>query len=370
MKYLIFLLAVNLVFGCVKEYSVPGMKYDDILVIDGMLIDNNTATVKISRTFNTIQKNPEVVSGAEVYITDSDGKVLKLSEDLNDAGTYRADPEEIDVQVGKSYQLTVKQNGNTYTSSDETMNAAPDVENLGFVKSAQNDGVWVVASTTGQDDGTRYFAWSYEETWKSITPFVSTRPIHKSVCFVNNKSVGIFFSNTAALSKNQLKNEKVYFIDFMNQRLSARYSTMINVYSISRDSYTYLEHIRKINNDNGGIFDPIPSSMNGNLICSDASVPVIGNFQVSASLQKRLYIDRSELGPNIVVGLGMKRCQLDCLGLSPQLDSMIKANWYIMDTVSNCGVRISNFTDCFDCLSTGASDIAPAWWVERNFVVK
>ncbi len=368
-RLLVFLFLITATC-CVKEYSVPGMRYDDVIVIDGMLNDNHTATVKISRTFNTIQKNPEVVSGAEVYITDSDGKVLKLSEDQKDAGTYRADPAEIDVQAGKSYQLTVKENGNTYQTGQERMHAVPTIEDLSFEYANDSTGVWILATATGSDDETRYFSWEYDETWKIRTPYVSQRFINYTECYPTQKSQGVYISTTESLTANKLVDNRVYFIDFMTDRLSFRYSTLLQLQSISRDTYLYLDHVKKINLSNGSLFDPIPSSLNGNVFCNDKSVPVLGNFQVSAVSQKRMYVDYSELNPDENIYWASDYCEILLISLVDfvKKEDAISKGWVVIDTPRE--LRLSNHLNCFNCNASGASNISPQWWEDLPSEVK
>lgn len=369
-KYITIILIAVAIVGCVKEYAVPGTKYNDMVVIDGLLTDQGEAVVKISHSYKQTQIHGAMGTGAVVSICDAKGQILTLAEDTREKGTYRADATPLNVCVGNSYQLTVRYAGNTYQSSSETMLSAPTIDKLGYVSAKDNDGVWVIASTTGNDDGGRYFAWTFDETWKILTPIISSRPIHHSICYANQMSAGIYLSSTATARSNQLIDERVYLVDYQSPRLGVRYSSLVTIYSLSRDTYTYLEQVKKVNNENGGLFDPIPFSMLGNIASSDASVPVIGNFQASASAQKRLYIDRLDLAQNTMVDWGMKLCEMQCAG-GKMIDSLVILGWSIIDTVGPpCGTRMSNSLACFDCVTTGASDIAPSWWEERPSPIK
>ncbi len=370
MKFLIPLLLVSFL-GCVKEYSIPGVKYNEMLVIDGMLTDQDMAVVKVSHSYKTEAVSVQRASGAEVTIVDSDGQVYALQEEKNNEGTYMSELGMMHTQHGKTYQLVVKYNGTTYQSSEEEMLAVPKIDSASFTYSDDKNGIWITVSTTGQDIDSKYFTWSLDETWKITTSYVSTRQIHVLTCFTGQTTGGILLSNTASLSHNILNDEQIYFIPFSTNRLAVRYSALINMYSITRDTYLYLEHVKKTNESNGGLFDPIPSSMNGNIVSSDGGSPVVGNFQASSVSSHRIFIDRQDLDRNIMIDWGGHNCLLEEYSIyeKKRTDSLLALSWSIMDTVGSdeFKIRISNMEQCFNCIATGASSIPPVWWIDRKY---
>lgn len=376
-KLTVIILSAIAIAGCVKEYAVPGLKYNDMIVIDGILTDGGEAHVKISHTYNSATNRTSRCSGAEVTITDSDGRVYTLIEDKRDEGTYSGAPDEIKAQVGKSYQLKVTYEGTTYLSPMEEMLAVPEISGASFAYSDDNDGVWVNASMSGDNDGTRYFAWAYDETWKFQTPYITARLLDNHICYMTKTSKGILTATTESMTDNRLDNSRVYFISFDNDRLAMRYSTMLKLQSVSRNTYLYLEHAKELNVNNGSLFDPIPSSVNGNILSEDGTVAALGNFQVSAQSQKRLYIDYSELKRAQKVMWYSDICGLDTFDFSDtaHFKEMSGRGWAIMDTIFGSGGfpmfrRMSNFSYCFDCMSTGAPNVPPSWWEERPSPVK
>lgn len=379
MRYIttIFFSITIVIAGCVKEYAVPGTKYNDMIVIDGILTDKGQAQVRMTHSYEAAKKQTRRCTGADVTITDSDGQVFKLEEDKYDQGMYRLAPRLLTAQIGKTYQLRATYDGITYLSAKEEMLAVPEITNMSFDYSEDNDGVWVSASTLGNNDDTRYFAWAYEETWKFRTPYVSERLLNHLICYTKLNSKGIFTATTETLTDNRLDNSRVYFISFDNDRLGMRYSTLLKLQSISRDTYRYLEHAKKLNFNNGSLFDPIPTSVNGNILSENGTVAALGNFQVSAESHCRFYIDYQDLKPGQRVMWASDICELESVGITDtaKIKEIKDKGWAFKDTLYGIygeiiGLEYTNFGICFDCMSTGASNVPPSWWDELPTPVK
>ncbi len=104
-------------FACEDIIEIDLNSVEPRIVIEAKLFDQlYPATVLITKTtdfFDTISFN--TVSGAEVFISDESGNIVNISES-DTAGLYQVD---FFGEIGKVYTLTVKSEGETYTSTAE-----------------------------------------------------------------------------------------------------------------------------------------------------------------------------------------------------------------------------------------------------------
>lgn len=360
---------IVLLVTCVKPYYPDIDKYDKILVIDGILTDDGDAPrVTITYSFQVESKKPDAVKGAKVYINSSDGAKYDLTE--KSPGVYTFVGTMFNVEPGMSFQLIVEHEGNIFSSQYETMMPVAPITDLSMrvVTDPANQGASIFLSSKGTEQESKYYSWSYEETWKFLVPLITPKFEDRRICYANSSSVGINIGTTDTYNENSFSNFPILFISNQSPRLSIRYSILVKQYSISRDTYLYLDHVKKTNESNGSLFDPIPASMNGNISCE--STPVIGNFQVSSVSSKRMFIDRHELvGINVVQG--MKECdQEDVLPDNKHVIDSLESLGYVLMDISTINqftyYRYASSVLCFDCTAAGAPNTPPSWWVEKE----
>lgn len=359
-----------LLVTCVKPYNPDIDNYDKIVVIDGLLTDDGLPpVVNLSYSYKVETYRAEAISGATVYISSSDGSRYDLSEKSD--GVYTYTKPMFEVKLGMSFKLVAEFDGNVYASTLETVLPVATLTQPAMqpVLQGADKGVDVYVSSQGTDDDSRYYAWAYEETWKFEVPIFTPLSESKRICYARNYSKGITIGTTESYKENNIDRFKLYNISSASPRLSLRYSTLIKQYSISRDTYMYLQHVQKTNEGSGSLFDPIPASMNGNV--SSETAKVIGNFQVSGTSKFRFYIDRSDLPPSLIISPGMEDCRMEMANVNDRRrqDSLINEGMVLMDTAvvdRDVMYRYATATTCFDCTATGAPNTPPSWWEDKK----
>lgn len=99
--------------SCEKEIELDLNSSNSKYVIEGEMPQNELATVKITKTVNFSDSNKfPLVKGANVTITDEMGTTEQLIE--TSAGIYKT--QKLKGEEGKSYILSVKADGNTFTA--------------------------------------------------------------------------------------------------------------------------------------------------------------------------------------------------------------------------------------------------------------
>ncbi len=77
-------------YSCLDTYNLNIEGYEDLLVVDGLITDENTThDITLKHTTSNIDKDSPYVTGAEVYVTDSNGRIYYFEE--NTSGIYSSD---------------------------------------------------------------------------------------------------------------------------------------------------------------------------------------------------------------------------------------------------------------------------------------
>ena len=152
----------------------------------------------------------------------------------------------------------------------------------------------------------------------------------------------------------------VLFISNESDRLSVRYSILVNQYSLNQDEYLYWEKLQRISQEVGGLYDIIPSSVPGNVFCvEDPAEQVLGYFSVSGKTSERLFIRENFRG---LVNL-YRDCPSDTIYGNKVIPNLDISAWVIVDEpyLSPPYRVITNKKTCADCSVRGTT-VKPDFW--------
>lgn len=311
--FLIFFLALIL-YKCVDPY-VPELKgYESILVVEGLITDENSAyTVKLSRTVQDQDTVPEAVSDAIIYISDDNSGNFYLKNAGN--GLYKTDSIEFRGAVGKTYTLHIQTGeGNFYKSEPYTMEAVSDIDNIYYARDQEignsgtvmNEGLRIFLDSRGGIN--KYYRWEYEETWKFKVPYpkkfdyvneniIVPIPDIKEYCYKMRKSQEIVIYSSYDGKSDRVEGQKISFIDpKKSDRLLLQYSVLMKQYSVSGKEYDFWYNMKQINEKGGSIYSLQPFPVISNIHnLNNPEERVLGYFQVSAVKEKRKFITFSEI---------------------------------------------------------------------------
>jgi hypothetical protein len=366
--------------GCIEPFYPDIEEYENVLVVDGLITNENTIyTVKLSRTmhFDDIEKKP--VTGAIVKVIDDSGSTYLFRE--MKSGSYLSNPDEFVGHIGRKYKLLIETaDGDKYESGFEQLKRVPEIDSIHwkYKEKPSNDvnnpyrGIEILVDTHDPENKTRYYSWSWFETWEFRTPYRKDTLPDK--CWDNDSSRVIQISSTEHLSEDIIQNYPLYFISDGTNRLYIRYSVLVKQYSLTGGAFNYWSRIRETNENTGTLFDPIPTQVVGNITdLNNPDKPVLGYFQASAVTSKRIFIDRSELlSYELFVTAGFKYCE--SLFIKDSLENPRPA--YI-SYVENYGwliyyqevsgpylyTYLTNSLSCVDCSLTG-TPVKPDFWIE------
>ncbi|NLJ44522.1 MAG: DUF4249 domain-containing protein [Bacteroidales bacterium] len=358
---------LSLAEGCTIEFDPEIRTDEELLVVEGMITDQNSVN-RIKLSLSTRIGKPvgtNKVTGAVVTITDENGIVTTLRE--SPAGTYVTDSTVFRGRTGGRYALNVKVNGKSYETGFVEMLPVPPINSLYYEKVV----ITAARDSNDIDEGARiyvdsydpsgkclFFRWDYVETWEYQIPY----NVVNKICWVTERSDEILVKNTSLYSQAKVSKFPVLFVSNKSDRLKETYSILVRQYSVSEEEYNFWEKIRNVSQNVGNLYDVTPMSIQGNIrCCDDPEETVLGYFSVSAVTEKRLFIHDTFLGLPVFVTY----CATDTLqGVLP--DTGLNSDYWVIEDFSDEIPPfwvITTFKECADC-STRGTKVRPPFWEE------
>jgi len=294
--------------GC-KERFEPNLPTvaTGYLVVEGIINSGPGETkIKLTRSMVIASQNRTVTPElrARVQVEGEDNTILPLSEESQ--GFYRA--EQLNLERHTKYRLRIKTtSGKEYVSDFAEVKKTPAIDSINWRK--ENDGVQIYVNTHNPQNDTRYYKWDYEETWEYVSAVdtnykwengmvVERAPDeHKYRCWSQGGSTNLLLGSSAKLSQDIIYLNPLAFIPHGSIKLSHKYSILVKQYALTQEAYQFLQMMKKNTETMGSFFDPQPSELRGNIRCvTNPEEPVIGFVSVCDVVEKRIFVDKSEIG--------------------------------------------------------------------------
>jgi hypothetical protein len=368
------LLSFLLISGCITKFVPETDEDPNLLVVEGLITDQpDVYKIKLSRSMPLGRKlTLKPLKGCTVSIVDNMGNAY-LAKESATIGTYLTTQGSFRGVVGRVYTLHIQTNNSTtthysYRSIPMKLKAVPPIDSLYYEKvviqernelSQAKDGSQIYLNVLDPQGLCKFYRWDYTETWKFRLPYA----VPNNTCWITNNSNDINIKSTSVLTEDRISRFPLKFISSETDRLSVRYSILVNQYSLSEDEFTYWEKLQSISEEVGSLYDITPSSIAGNISCvEDPAEQVLGYFSVSAKTSKRIYIDDDFRG--------LVNYYSDCVsdtvfgrGTIPYLNSSV----WIIEEQQYTSPPYRVLTDkqfCADCTVRG-STTRPPFWVDK-----
>ncbi len=372
MKYTqkILLLTVLFLNGCISQFIPNTKEGKEMLIVEGLITDKpGTNMIKLSRSMPLGKRstaNP--VSGCNVSISDDLGSRVSFNE--SEEGTYVA-PGFFHGIIGRFYTLHITQftESNTFNFESYPMELkpVPPIDSVYYEKviiqesiagSMPQEGCQVFVNTHDATNQCRFYRWEYTETWKMEIPY----PVTNKICYITDKSDIINVKSTSSLEEDRINRYPLNFISNLTDRLSMKYSILVNQYSLNEDEYLYWEKLQNISEQVGGLYDMIPAAIPSNIYCiEDPNEKVLGYFSVSASSSKRTFIKNyfrglAKMYPDDV-------CISDTIYGSDPIPFLNSSVWILESSSRPPYSVITSKKGCADCTVRGTT-VIPEFWIE------
>jgi len=364
-----------ILLSCVRQFDPEFTEYEDILVVDGVITNELIPhAIMLSRSYPLDKKNPLPEIGAEVSLEDENGKTWKLIEFTG--GIYRTDTNEFKAEIGERYRLHITtRNGEIFESDFADLLAVPEIdsvtwkyqERVSIYDGSVTQGVEFYVNTHNPQGTTRYYKWEFYETWEFRVPFVAENMLpNRTTCWKDENPDGIYIGSSEFLAEDGFTNHPLYFITGTTNRLAIAYSLQIKQYALLKESYNYWDQLKKLNYQQGSLYDSPPAQMPGNIRnLTHPEKPVLGYFQASGVTTRRIFILRNQLPLDFYITGGFSSCSILEV---PEADagSYYKQGYVYVSKYYNTQLQrwltvITNSISCVDCTVSG-SNTKPSFW--------
>jgi len=366
-----FIFFFLLTTGCKEPYTPPvNPSSVNYLVVDGFINSGaGPTTIKLSRTrsLSSTDSMPEL--NAHVTILDDLSQVYQLTEVGN--GIYMLNQLNADYQ--RQYQLDIiTSDGKEYRSDPVIPKQTPQIDSVHW--EADNFGAHIYVNTHDPQNNSRYYRWSYEETWERKAAVnsgviydsgqVVLRPPSQQIfeCWPTDTSTNILIGTSQNLSQDVIYRQPITTVSIGTEQISVLYSINIYQYVISEEAFNYWQLMKKNTEQLGSLFDVQPSQTAGNIHClSNPAEPVVGYISVSSVTQQRIFINNSDLP--YWGYIFPYECD-STITVAPDKISQVFQDsvLWIPVTININGSVVGATPECADCRYGGFSNQKPSFW--------
>ncbi|ODS82201.1 MAG: hypothetical protein ABS46_09515 [Cytophagaceae bacterium SCN 52-12] len=353
--------------GCIDPFNPPEIdNTDTFLVFDGYVQANGTDTswIRLSRTQNVHDPSAPVKesnAGIKVENKNGDAFVFLPAPPSREAGLYYLPPTSLD--VSQDYRLSITlSNGKAYESDWQRLSVSPPVDSVTYTVNGR-DGVQIYVHTHDPTNQTRFYKWTYEETWEYRAPLYSLYEIIENAvvsretdinqCWSSFNATHINLFTTATLSQDLVRSHPITYIPASTGKLLHTYSIIVRQQALTREAYDYWTELARNNETNGSIFDPFPSQLSGNIrSVSDPKERVFGFFSGGVTQSQRIFVRE-------YLGLYPICFEVDTLPLGQEL---LETPYLIVGQVPESSSYIVAAPHCADCRLQGGTIRRPPFW--------
>jgi hypothetical protein len=371
-KYWIYIFVSIILIAC-KEPFEPDLPVvpQGYLVVEGFINAKGPTEIKLSRTVSLAQKRllkPEL--NAFVRVEGEDNTAFNFLAAAN--GRYNLGTLPINPQ--KKYRLYVKTtNGSEYRSDYCSVKITPPIDSISWKE--DQDRVTIFANTHDPNKKSIYYLWDYDETWEIHSPHPASIKVDGnrvrdmtgsdtivSICWKYDSSSTINLGSSARLETDIIHLNPLVVYSKIDERFGVRYSILVRQYAIDKQTYSFLDQMKKSTEGRGSIFDPQPTELKGNIrALKDSTELVVGMMYATTVQEQRIFISSSQLKPGDRFRMA---CQLDTLSIPETIRAYpagLPSQW-AYDMLGNVIGTLATLNSCVDCRYRGGKLTRPSYW--------
>ncbi|HLX67926.1 MAG TPA: DUF4249 domain-containing protein [Puia sp.] len=362
--------------GCVQSYVSPyKAPQTGYLVVEGYISGNSVTQFSLTRTIPLPGDSTlPVVTGAQLQVEGTDNSVYPLSE--LGGGLYAIGS--LPLSTAVQYRLrTIIPGGETYLSEFVPYKPTPPIDSINWIQNGA--GVTIFANTHDPTNSTRYYQWTFDQTYEytaaeysgyyydTPTNTVQLRSAAQQVfyCWKDIPPTSIVLGTSAQLAQDVIYEFPLVNIPPNSQELTDEYSILVTQYALTDSGYDFLSQMAATTQALGSIFDAQPSQLTGNIhSLSNSTEPVIGYIQAGTVQQQRIFISTIQLKNWVYYNT----CPQKDIDVPPIPDSLLAyfggegyVPLYYKYPPPPDG-WVSNQAECVDCRLQGGTTVKPAFW--------
>ncbi len=296
-------------FSCIKQVTVPTRNVQPILVVEGNITtDSMPYTVRItySGPFPYADQIPDqyLEKDAKVTISDDQGKSTSLT--YTTQGVYTTTDSSFVGQAGRTYAVTVvMKDGTKFISTPEKMKNPVPIDSIGVQYNSFFDfnvptSLVVSVNTKDPPQEENYYRWTFDGYIGRETHGVGCGIgcIEFQYCFQRFVNNSVILMSDANINGNEIKNQKVgscYIYTYFNPYID------IGQISLTREAYQFWEAYQAQATRTGGILDPLPAAIKGNVYnAADPEDFALGYFSAAAVTHRKAILIPYSITPYLL----------------------------------------------------------------------
>lgn len=260
--FFLFLISLNFI-ACEEVVNIPLQSSEPRLVVDATIdwkkgTEGNLQTIKLSNSTGYYDSVIPKVSGATVYITNSNNSVFDFIESNNIPGNYIC--QNFIPIINETYTLTIIHQGQIYKAT-EILAKAPTIKRV----EQKNDGGFM-----GQDIEIKFF--------------FNDIPNESNFYFASIKNPHVTLPEYAVLEDRFFQNNEMS-IFYSNSNLISGDILLSSIGGISKNYFNFMNIlIAQTGNNSGGPFSTPPTTIRGNIVNqTNFENYALGYFRLSES---------------------------------------------------------------------------------------
>lgn len=376
-RILAVIILITGIVSCVDKYWPEIDKYENVLVVDGLLTNYNES-IEVTLSYSSSVNNGDFIpaTDARVSLRVNDSYDIDFVE--SPPGKYKLSDTTFTGEIGYTYQLFIETpEGKRYNSDVCNFNGPSPIDSLygeqaEYQETYSDDGIIGIQFYIDNHNNTCdtcYYLWKLNQTYKYKASFYLDYvwvgeflpfPNHDSLrtCYHTSEINDIYILSTKYFDNSTVRKHPLNFVDTKTKELSIRYSLEARQLSISKEAFYFFDAIEQQNIDQGNYYSKQPVQIRGNIKnITNPKEPVLGYFVVAGETRKRIFMDRP----------GIPFYYVECV---PDHDLRFirfypPNMWpiYITDIMFD-GWAMGPSNSCFDCRLDGGKLTPPDFWTD------
>ncbi len=373
-----------LFFGCTEEIQLETQDFEDILVINANITDEQKQQqITLSRTFRAGLTEVKE-SNASVVVRDDLGNNFDFRE--VEPGNYFSDVS-FAVQLDRTYTLTVATaDGNTYNSNSvKPISTAflEDVRAETVVGANGVEGVAIKVDSYDPQQTAKYFRYEYEETYLIQSLFNTSSDLivlpsnppqlrivpktkEENICYNTLFSNEILIASSEQTTDGRVRNFEIKFLARDDFKVRRRYSILVHQFVQSREANAFYQSLKDFSSKENLFIQTQPGFITGNIKPDNRNQKVLGFFEVSMVNSKRIFFNFRDVFTDGFLPRYPFECTPEEFNLQ-QIDVLIsrlrsaRVKFLSFDPETRIYSIASDV--CVDCTVLG-TNIKPDFWID------
>lgn len=305
----------GILFACTEAYELKTENFESLLVVEATITDElKPQEIKLSKTFRLESDEPIQVSNAQVMVETGSGMQYNFTQ--TEPGLYTS-TNAFQAIANENYTLRVTlSDGSSYVSTPEVLPPPTELQNLTTSLQTINgvQGIQVFANSSTIENGSNYFKYDFEETYKIVVAEYSPLELKivnvdlanglyyelelvprledKSTCYTTKKSTDIIQTSLNDSQNTFVEQFPIRFIKSSDGIIRERYSILVTQYVQSAEAYNFYKILKELGTVENLFTDNQPGFIQGNISSTvNPQENVIGFFQVASVSSKRIYFN-------------------------------------------------------------------------------